>query len=716
MFRNVTLLETHVSGRQSWRLLDPDGRTIPAFDVFAKTLERRSVNTRKSYLRWLAEFFDFLFEAAAWSADGEVVSQDTLIAIIEAYDDYLVLGSESGNPIAQRISQTMPSSRISKTSSGTKHAAIRKFLKLSERIRIQMLELTNAGFQSGNVSQQKLITGLGDRREPSACERQSMVRNSILAGCISRGPQLIEEGVLPTSTPDLTYDHERAFPFDKVRNVLDELTTYRDKALYALCAASGCRVSEALQLLWDDIDTTTQKVRLIDPKSRPHSPSYLALKPSERDHLVWKGRATPLTLLIEPFATAFFVALAAYLRYEYVPHGRHKFVFQYTHQGEAGQQKRICRLFLKTDITPHSARVSVVSHAISILPADLIGRYWTGQTEATVYHYVVPDEGEIDAEQQRQNLHLRQRGYDKGYEAMLTASPGRTSPFIKADDVNSRLSKSLQANIEETISLYGCVSLSLNGNTKTGLDVLRETRAVGIVATKTELCPYGSQCPPEVVVALNGFRRCGPCHFAVRSIDHLPAITAKIRQVLEGLTEIEARLDTDDSDSLTTDEWDALAKNRDVLAEDLAAWQMAAEVLEVMRQRLAAGNSTKKWHVQRPEIIEQDLKRALFPSETTDYLLARLHESEAFPLLESPQIRAKFDLLRRNLLANTGNIREALRLEQPTNPAAECLGLIRSIAAANQLGIEDIRQMMETGDIGAVPARTIRMLPLEESR
>lgn len=379
------------------------------------------------------------------------------------------------------------------------------------------------------------------------------------------------------------------------------------------------------------------------------------------------------------------------------------------------QQKRICRLFLKTDITPHSARVSVVSHAISILPADLIGRYWTGQTEATVYHYVVPDEDEIDAEQQRQNLMLRQRGYEQGYDAMLAAFPGRKGPFIKADDINSRLSKSLQTNVEETISVYGCVSLSLNGNTKTGLDVLRETRAVGVVATKTELCPYGSQCPPEVVVALNGFRRCGPCHFAVRSIDHLPAITAKIRQVLEGLTEIEARLDANDAESLTTDEWDALAKNRDVLAEDLAAWQMAAEVLEVMRQRVAAGDSTKTWHVQRPEIIEQGLKRAQFPTEMTDYLLARLHESEAFPLLESPQIRAKFDLLRRNLLANTGNIREALRLEQPTNPAAECLGLIRAIAAANQLGIEDIRRMMETGDISAISARTLRMLPMEES-
>lgn len=379
------------------------------------------------------------------------------------------------------------------------------------------------------------------------------------------------------------------------------------------------------------------------------------------------------------------------------------------------QQGRVCQLQLKSNITPHSARVSVVSHAISILPADLIGRYWTGQKEGTVYHYVVPDEDEINAEQQRQNLMLRQRGYEQGYEAMLAASPGRKGPFIKADDVNSRLAQSLQSDVEETISAYGCVSLSLNGDTKTGLDVLRETRAAGAVFNKTEICPYGNQCPTEVVVALNGFRRCGPCHFAVRSIDHVQAITAKIRQVLEGLNEIEARLDADDAENLTPEEWDALAKNRDELAEDLGAWQMSAEVLEVMRQRVEAGESTKTWHIQRPEIIERHLRRALFPTEATDYLLARLHESEAFPALESPQIRAKFDLLRRNLLANTGNIREALRMEQPTNPAAECRGLIRSIAAAHSLGIEDIRRMMEHSDVESIPARTLRLLPQEVS-
>lgn len=378
-------------------------------------------------------------------------------------------------------------------------------------------------------------------------------------------------------------------------------------------------------------------------------------------------------------------------------------------------QSRICEVSIKSDITPHSARVSVVSHAIGILPADLIGRHWTGQTEATVYHYVVPDEEETYAEQQRQNLALRQKGYEQGYEAMLRASPGRKGPYIAADDVNSNLSKSLKVDLEETITAYGCVSLSFGEESKTGLDVLRDTRAGGAVENKTEICPYGNQCPSEVVTQLKGWKRCGPCHFAVRSVDHLPAITAKIRQVLEGLSEIEVRIAAaDNGDDFTADELDAMEQTRDVLAEDLAAWQMAAEVLEVMRQRIAAGKSTKSWHVQKPEIIEKDLRRALFPTDTTEYVLARLRESEVFPMLESPQIRARFDLLRRQLLANTGNSRAALKTEPPVNPAAECLGLLRSIVAAHHLTLEGLKGMLESDSyLDSIPSRPLRLLPKE---
>lgn len=362
--KNVSLIAISLNGKQSWRLLDPDGRPIRAFDVFAKTLERGSVNTRANYCRWLAEFFDYLFEASAWTPAGQdgKVSQDALLEIIESYDEYLVLGADAGKEIARRVDKTLASPRISNRSSSIKHAAVRRFLKLSERVRLQMLELTQKGIASANVDDEKLLLGIGEKREFNEFQRRALVANSMLAGVISGGPKLIEESVLPTAVPDLSYEDNRSFPFDKVADVLSHLTTYRDKALYAFCGASGCRISEALQLLWEDINTASQTVRLVDPKSRPNCRSYLALTPEERDRLVWKGRSTPLTLLIEPFATMFFEALALYLRHEYIPHGRHSFVFQYAKEGERGTPYYLAAASSRNGVLSRAIKLAGVDH------------------------------------------------------------------------------------------------------------------------------------------------------------------------------------------------------------------------------------------------------------------------------------------------------------------------------------------------------------------
>jgi len=285
--RNVTLLKAERDGKRSWRLLGPDGVPIHAYEAFMASLLKRPLTTRTSYARNLAEFIDYLIEAGTQlSQDGSLpptFDRLALSRILESYDFYLVEGGNSGNEIARRVHAVKPSPCVTRRSSAQMHAAVRAFLELSEKVRLQLAELERAGLQPARVDPLPLLSGLGEVRQVRPAERAALLSNSMLSGVISGGPRFIADRVLPTSVPDITYDESRAFPYDKVPVLISNFTTFRDKALYAFCAASGCRISEALQILWDDIDVKKGTVRLIDPKRRPRHPSYLALTPLERE-------------------------------------------------------------------------------------------------------------------------------------------------------------------------------------------------------------------------------------------------------------------------------------------------------------------------------------------------------------------------------------------------------------------------------------------------
>jgi hypothetical protein len=165
--------------------------------------------------------------------------------------------------------------------------------------------------------------------------------------------------------------------------------------------------------------------------------------------------------------------------------------------------ERVCDLGVKSKITPHSARVTVVSQYSTLLPAEMIGARITGQTPGVVYHYVKLDEEQLAAEQTHQAMALRERAYRGDFESMVIAG-ARPARFIHADDVNSNLARSLRTDLQETLVSYGCVSITMNEDATSGLDVLRETRAANAAENKTEICPYGNHCPPEVVKQWRG--------------------------------------------------------------------------------------------------------------------------------------------------------------------------------------------------------------------
>ena len=279
---------------------------------------------------YLADFYDYYFEAGICrlsSSENSVLVKSQLVEIIDCWRDYQVYGSDSGNEFVRAISIALPSPRVTQRTANNKLAALGRFLIMSERIRRDSLNLSRLNIRKADVDVTPLLNDFGNHVVFTAAIRSAMVKNSMLSAVLANG----QENRLPSvfaSEKIVPFDQRCVFPLESFQKFVDALPSHRDKALYALYAASGCRASEGLQVLWDDIDIDAGTVQLVNPDSRANNPSYLALALGDREKLVWKGRHTQDTLLIEPFASMFFEYLEIYHREEYYPHGQHRFVFQ----------------------------------------------------------------------------------------------------------------------------------------------------------------------------------------------------------------------------------------------------------------------------------------------------------------------------------------------------------------------------------------------------
>lgn len=384
MYKNVSLRRRTIDGKPSWKLLGPDGQPIAAFDAFAKALRKGATNTLDSYCRHLAEFLDYLIEAYAVVGQGRALTKLELTEVIEVYGDYLRLGVNANSEVARAIAAQLRPGANAATSVVPKKSAVRRFLNLSEAVRKELAELARMRPEAVPVAEDPLFPELNARRELKPYEVRALQTHSMLAGVVAEGPKFLDAVVLDEDVDIAEYDERRAFPYDKVADLIEVMPSYRDKTFYALLGACGCRTHEALQILVEDIDVVEGAVRLVDPATRPGHFSYRALSVAQRSKLAWKGRTTQHTLLIEPFASIFFESLQKYLEIEHLPHGRHDFLFQYltpAHRGlphflskpssrlEAFHQacKRV-GVALPAGTGPHSLRHMYGTYALNYFP------------------------------------------------------------------------------------------------------------------------------------------------------------------------------------------------------------------------------------------------------------------------------------------------------------------------------------------------------------
>lgn len=312
-------------------------------------------------------------------------------------------------------------------------------------------------------------------------------------------------------------------------------------------------------------------------------------------------------------------------------------------------------LRIKTKFTPHSMRVTVVSEYTRALPSEYVGKCMTNQKLATVWYYTKYDAEQLRNCQKQQKITLSQYNRETS-EVRLIGSGGVT---IDATDPNSKLARAFTENEKQAVWDFGAVS-SRFFDRETGIDMVLSDRKHILAFETTHICPFNRICPADRHKA--GYaNRCYFCDYAIRTVDHLPALACRLRDLIEEIDRLEKFVE-DNGEAITEKQFLLIDKKRNIIAEDIGGIDLAMKILNKNLLRLQSGEGGEDIHVYEPEAILAKLEAMPFPDAADEnrYLLARLTEIQAYPEEARETIRMKLLAMRNSYLANTCNIRESL--------------------------------------------------------
>lgn len=344
----VELIPTVRDGRRQFRLLCTDPLQAAFFDNFVRGLAKeRKYKTVKTYCYALKVFLNYIQVITNISGG---LTPITLLDALENYESFLTFGTLSDIDTVRKVARVIGDRNIGGSSVSVHLAAVNKFITASEYFRDGFLELEGRGYIASTSMSGFSLQQVVSMESPQKV-RQAIKANSWLAGCIAGGAKKIRrKGLKPASRPsELAYTDEfggdeKAFPIDKCKDLVDSAPSLRDKVLWSLLAATGCRISEAQTMLDKDVQITIKNpalnhVLIVDPDTRRHELIHF-LNEHEINQLPHKGRASPKTFMIEPFASMFWIALAEYKIEEFTKQQRrpfpvrHPFLFRKLDSGE----------------------------------------------------------------------------------------------------------------------------------------------------------------------------------------------------------------------------------------------------------------------------------------------------------------------------------------------------------------------------------------------
>lgn len=346
--------------------------------------------------------------------------------------------------------------------------------------------------------------------------------------------------------------------------------------------------------------------------------------------------------------------------------------------------------------TPHACRATYATNRTGILEAsDVAQQLGHGSTIVTA-HYTVST-----PEIMEEKLAAVERELQAGFSSFDRSNPA----YIRADSPKSALYKGFQENRAEAINAFQfapAVALwsteDLKGEMADGLLMLKNSPMSQIVFRETHICPVGESCPSEVLEKIGEPRRCGLCPLAMRCVDHLPAIAAKINQL-----KMKVRSDIKRAERLTEmaephTAVDALYDAAEMDANEVVGWQLSHDILLQMLQDRKTGS--RQYHVESPEIVQKHLQLVSTNRTVSEFLLQRIADANAYPTMADPEIQRVAERFCRFLLA--GNYLPSL----DEDPVAALAGLIKTKMEPLGLTMRDLAAKVEQFEKMHVTAHT----------
>ncbi len=319
-------------GFTGWRLFDPQGVPINAFDRFSEHLitKQYAYLTRSRYSSAAAKFIDYFYETGIM--DG-VASNAEINRAVDAYPIFLSRGiefddvdAEKAKRLRQYAKEIELNNGLSRNTFAPALAAVNLLLTVAQDLADEALEAVRKNDSSVPKNDPLLlIKAINGVKTISRSEKKRFQQNSLLGSVMHLRGELHRPRKLPPPIrAGNQLDLQRLdFPFDRIIDLIEAATCFRDKTLYCLLAASGIRLHEALNLTLKDVDIENRLVYVRDPQE-----TRFGCETTGHEKRRFKGRLYSKTFLFEPYKTLFFEFLEQYFDQERVQTNEHDYLFQ----------------------------------------------------------------------------------------------------------------------------------------------------------------------------------------------------------------------------------------------------------------------------------------------------------------------------------------------------------------------------------------------------